>query len=102
MKNLCGFSVFHCVEGAFGASSGATPKMKNGAPRDEPKNGRGRGWVVPNSTPPKGAIPFGYLASHRHTCAIPMLQHIARLLCDTSEKLRAVRVQSGFGVDFSL
>ena len=47
MKNLCGFFVFHCVEGAFGASSGGTPQMKNGAPRDEPKNGRGRGWVVP-------------------------------------------------------
>ena len=47
MKNLCGFSVFHCVEGAFGASSGGAPKMKHGAPRDEPKNGRGRGWVVP-------------------------------------------------------
>ena len=30
-KNLCGFSVFHCVEGAFGASFGGTPKMKNGA-----------------------------------------------------------------------
>ena len=24
--------------------------MKNGAPRDEPKNGRGRGWVVPYKT----------------------------------------------------
>ena len=47
MKNLCGFSVFHCVEKPFDASSGDTPKMKNGAPRDEPKNGRGRGWVVP-------------------------------------------------------
>ena len=47
MKNLCGFSVFHCVEGAFGASSGGTPKMKNGALRDELKNGRGRGWAVP-------------------------------------------------------
>ena len=47
MKNLCGFSVFHCVEGAFGASSGGTPNMKNGAPRDELKNGRGRGWAVP-------------------------------------------------------
>ena len=47
MKDLCGFSVFHCVEGAFGASSGGTPKMKNGAPRDELKNGRGRGWAVP-------------------------------------------------------
>ena len=39
-------SVFHCVEGAFGASSGCTPKMKNGAPRGEPKNGCGRGWAV--------------------------------------------------------
>ena len=54
MKNLCGFSVFHCVEGAFGASSGGTPKMKNGAPRDELKNGRGCGWAVPNH---RGAIP---------------------------------------------
>ena len=33
MKNLCGFSVFHCVEGAFGASSRGTPKMKMG-PRE--------------------------------------------------------------------
>ena len=47
MKNLCGFSVFHCIEGAFGVSSGGTPKMKNGAPRDELKNGRGRCWAVP-------------------------------------------------------
>ena len=47
MKNLCGFSVFHCIEGAFGASSGGTPKMKRRAPRDELKNGRGRGWAVP-------------------------------------------------------
>ena len=47
MKNLCGFSVFHCVEGPFGASTRVTPKMKHGAPRDEPKNGRGWGWVVP-------------------------------------------------------
>ena len=46
MKNLCVFSVFHCVEGAFGAASGGTPKMKNGAPRDELRNGRGRGWAV--------------------------------------------------------
>ena len=30
MKNLCGFSVFHCVEGACGASSGGTPKWKMG------------------------------------------------------------------------
>ena len=47
MKNLCVFSVFHCVEGAFGASSGGTPKMKNGAPRDELQNGCGRGWAIP-------------------------------------------------------
>ena len=49
MKNLCGFSVFHCVEGGifFGASARGTPKMKNGAPRDELKDGRGRGWAVP-------------------------------------------------------
>ena len=40
MKNLGGFSVLHCVEGAFGASSGGTPQMKNGPPRDELKNGR--------------------------------------------------------------
>ena len=46
MKNLCVFSVFHCVGGAFGAASGGTPKMKNVAPRDELKNGRGRGWAV--------------------------------------------------------
>ena len=32
---------------AFGASSGGTPKMKNWAPRDELKNGRGRGWAGP-------------------------------------------------------
>ena len=25
---------------------GVPPKMKNGAPRDELKNGRGRGWAV--------------------------------------------------------
>ena len=47
MKNLCGFSVFHCVEGAFGASSGGTPEMKMGPPRDGLKNGRGRGWAGP-------------------------------------------------------
>ena len=35
------------VEGAFGAPSRGTPKMKNGAPRDELKNGRGRAWAVP-------------------------------------------------------
>ena len=47
MEDLCGFSVLRCVEGAFGASSGGTPKLKNGAPRDELKNGCGRGWAVP-------------------------------------------------------
>ena len=47
MQTLCVLSVFHCVEGAFDAASGGTPKMKNGAPRDEFKHGRGRVWVVP-------------------------------------------------------
>ena len=47
MKNLCEReTVFHCVEGALGASSWDTPKMKNGAPQDQLKNGRGRGWAV--------------------------------------------------------
>ena len=46
MKNLCVLSVFHCVQGTFGAASGGTPKRKNGAPREELKNGRGRGWAV--------------------------------------------------------
>ena len=32
MKNLFGFSVFHCVEGAFGASSGGTPKIEKWGP----------------------------------------------------------------------
>ena len=39
MTNLCVFSVFLCVEGAFGAASGGTPKLKGGAPQDELKNG---------------------------------------------------------------
>ena len=39
--------VFHCVDVAFGALSGGTPKMKNGAPRDELKNGCGHFWDVP-------------------------------------------------------
>ena len=55
MKSHCVFSVFHCVEGAFGAASGGTLKMKYGAPRDELKNGRGRVWVVPFSWFQKGA-----------------------------------------------
>ena len=41
MKNLCG-SLFS--KGHLGRHPG---KMKNGAPRDELKNGRGRGWAVP-------------------------------------------------------
>ena len=45
-ENISVFFVFHCVERAFGAASGVTPKTKNGAPRDELKNGRGRGWAV--------------------------------------------------------
>ena len=59
MKHLCVPLVFHCVEVAFGLSSGGAPKMKNGAPRDELKNGRDRGWavaygtfqVIPSGTP---------------------------------------------------
>ena len=39
MKNLCVFSVFQCVEGAFGAASRGYPKNENGAPQDELKNG---------------------------------------------------------------
>ena len=46
MKHHYVFSVFYCVKGAIGAASGGTPKMKNGAPRDELKNARGRGWAV--------------------------------------------------------
>ena len=46
-QNLCVFSVFQSVEGAFGAAFGNTPKIKNGALRDKLKNGRGRGWAVP-------------------------------------------------------
>ena len=54
MKNLYVFSVFHCVEGCRRGTwcvIRGTPKMKNGAPRDELKNGRGRVWVVPYSCP---------------------------------------------------
>ena len=40
--------MFHCVEGAFDVTSGGTPSLKNGAPQDELKNGRGRSWAVPN------------------------------------------------------
>ena len=47
MKNHCVFFVFHCVEGAFDATSRGTPTLKNRAPRDELKHGRGRGWAVP-------------------------------------------------------
>ena len=55
MKNLCGFSVFH----SSGASSGGTPKMKNGALRDELKNSRGHGWAVPYMIfPPPPRLPM--------------------------------------------
>ena len=47
MQNLGVFSVFHYVEGAFGAASGGTPKIKNGVLREKVKNGRGRVSVVP-------------------------------------------------------
>ena len=30
--------MFHCVEATFGAASGGTPRIKNGAPRDELKS----------------------------------------------------------------
>ena len=39
-------SLFHCVEGAFDAASRGTPELKNGARRDELKNGHGRVWAV--------------------------------------------------------
>ena len=71
MKNLCGFSVFHCVEGAFGASSGGTPKMKNGAPRDELKNGRGLGWGRPLEANPRNraiVMLFCCLQRGKNTC----------------------------------
>ena len=32
MKHLCVFSVFHCVEGAFGAASGGYPKNETWGP----------------------------------------------------------------------
>ena len=37
----------HCVEGAFDASSRGTPKLKNGVPQDELKNGCGCVLAVP-------------------------------------------------------
>ena len=45
MKNHNVLSVFRCVEGAIAVASRGTPKSKNGAPRDELKNGRGRAWA---------------------------------------------------------
>ena len=47
MRNLYVLSVSCCVEGTFGVASGGTPRMKDGAPRDELKNGCGRVWIVP-------------------------------------------------------
>ena len=66
MKILCCFSVFHCVEGAFGASSGGTPKMKNGAPRYELENGRGRGWAVAHCCPRSTAARRYLLKDYKH------------------------------------
>ena len=63
MKNLCGFSVFHCVEGAFGASSMGTRKLQNGVLRDELKNGCGCVWAVPYCNAPCSRVApvrFGY------------------------------------------
>ena len=40
--------MFHCVEGAFDVSSrGTPPKLKNGVPRDELRNGCGCVLAVP-------------------------------------------------------
>ena len=48
MKNLCGFSLCSTVyKGHLVRHLGYPKKMKNAAPRDELKNGRGRGWAVP-------------------------------------------------------
>ena len=47
MRNLCNFSVFHCVEGAFDATSRGTRKLQNRERQGELRNGRGRGWAVP-------------------------------------------------------
>ena len=41
VRNLCLFSVFHCVDGSWCGIQGY-PKTKKGARRDELKNGRGR------------------------------------------------------------
>ena len=49
MKNLCAFSVFHCVEGYLVRHPGV-PQYENEAPRDELKNGRARVWAVPNDS----------------------------------------------------
>ena len=46
-NSLCFLCVPLCRR-VFGAASGGTPQMKHGAPRDELKNGRGRGWVFPH------------------------------------------------------
>ena len=80
MKHLCGFSVFHCVEGSFGASSGGTPKMKNGAPRDELKNGRGRGWAVAYSCSDPNTRPVRSCKT-RSPCAPSVGEHTIHLQC---------------------
>ena len=45
-KSLWFLCVPRCRRGIWCVIRG-TPKMKNGAPRDELKNGRGRGWAGP-------------------------------------------------------
>ena len=93
--NLCGFSVFHCVEGAFGASSGGTPKMRNGAPRDELKNGRGRGWAVPYDLKDDLSFP------KKHFPFTKKMWEIMLRLSETGRiRFRGVRFQTPNSVSF--
>ena len=47
--SLCSF--VYCVEGACDAAFRGNPDLKNGAPRDDLKNGRGPVWAVPCDYP---------------------------------------------------
>ena len=47
MKNLCVFSVLHCLEGHLLWHPGVPQKSKNWAPRDGLEKDRGRVWAVP-------------------------------------------------------